>query len=186
MVRLVHKEVAGYLDVETTGLSPHEHEVIELALVLFTYNRNTGEIIEIVDEYVGLREPGRNIPYHSTSIHGLTMEDVRGHKLDHLKIEEMLSRTDLLIAHNASFDRSFLTRLFPETGEKQWLCSARGIKWKQKGFGSAKLQELLRCHGIKPKRAHRASEDVLCAINLLSMKNTDGKTYFSELIGSVS
>ena len=178
--------IAGYLDVETTGLSPYDHEVIELALALFTFNRQTGEIIEVCDEYVGLREPGRDIPYGATRIHGLTMEHVRGKELDYERIEQMLEQAEFLVTHNASFDRGFVTRLVPKTQSKNWLCSMRGIKWRYMGFASAALQNLLHWHGIKPAQAHRAGADVQCAIELLSRRNAHGDTYFLELLRGVS
>ncbi|HWJ03554.1 MAG TPA: exonuclease domain-containing protein [Verrucomicrobiae bacterium] len=174
--------IAGYLDVETTGLSPFDHEVIEFALALFKYNRASGEIIGIVDQYVGLREPERNIPSSATSVHGLTFEDVCGKQLDEVRIEGMFEQAEFLIAHNASFDRGFVTRLFPKAGEKTWLCSMRGVKWRHLGFSSAALQNLLHWHGIKPAQAHRAEADVLCAIKLLSHKRADGTSYFQELL----
>lgn len=176
--------IAGYLDVETTGLSPYDHEIIEFALALFKFNRYTGEIVEVFDEYVGLREPGRNIPSGATRVHGLAMEDVRGKCLDHKRIEQMLDRVEFLVAHNASFDRGFVTRLFPKAQSKQWLCSMRGIKWRYMGFSSSALQNLLHCHGIKPAQAHRAGADVRCALDLLSRRNANGKTYFFDLLQS--
>lgn len=178
--------IAGFLDVETTGLSSYSDEIIEFALALFKYNRFTGEITEVFDRYVGLREPGRNIPAQATRVHGLTIEDVRGKRLDAERIEQMLDQAEFLVAHNASFDRGFVTRLFPKAQSKQWLCSMRGVKWRYQGFSSAALQHLLHCHGIKPAQAHRAGADVQCAIELMSRRNSDGTTYFLELLQGLS
>ncbi len=177
-----HLGVAGFLDVETTGLSPYEHEVVEFALALFTYNRLSGEIVAVVDVYTGLREPDRPIPAAATRVHGLTIDDVRGHRLDEERIERMLAQAEFLIAHNAAFDRGFVTRLFPESQAKQWLCSMRGVKWRYRGFSSAALQNLLHWHDIKPTQAHRAGDDVQCALQLLSRKDSTGNTYFWELL----
>lgn len=100
--------IAGFVDVETTGLSPRYDEVVELALVLFAFDRQTGGIVGIVDEYVGLREPGRSIPRDASEVHGLTMDGVRGCCLDCGVIERLIARAEFLVAHNASFDRGFV------------------------------------------------------------------------------
>ena len=54
--------MAAFVDVETTGLDHRSDEVVELAIVLFAYDRSTGRILDIIDNYTGLRDPGRPIP----------------------------------------------------------------------------------------------------------------------------
>ncbi len=174
--------LAGFIDVETTGLSPVQHEIIEFAICLFRFERSTGEIVGIVDEYVGLREPDRPIPWQASRIHGLYDRDVQGQRLDEARIMGILNQAEFLVAHNASFDRGFVERLFCHCQGKPWLCSMRGINWKQKGFASKALQNLLAAHRINVARAHRAQDDVKAAITLLSQRTEDGYTYFYELI----
>lgn len=174
--------IACFLDVETTGLSQVNDEIVEIALCLFEFNRENGEIGEIVERYVGLRDPGRHIPSYATKIHGIKDDDVKGKKLDHDVIEAMIHRAEFMIAHNATFDCGFVSKLFNACSSKPWLCSMRGIDWKRKGFNSRALQNLLKEHEIKVDKAHRAEDDVKAALMLLSKQGDAGKTYFGELL----
>jgi len=174
---------ACFLDVETTGLSARTEEVVELAVCLFDFVRDSGEIIQVVDTYTGLREPGVNISAGAAHVHGLRMKDLCGKRLDHGRVEKIIQLADFIVAHNARFDRSFVTKLFPLSGKKQWLCSMSGVDWYGKGFSSRGLQNLLQSHGICIKRAHRAEDDVQAALALLGQRGHDGRTYFAELLG---
>ena len=95
----------------------------------------------------------------------------------------MIQRTEFLIAHNASFDYGFVRRLLPAFASKPWLCSMKGIKWREKGFTSVSLQNLLAVHKIQVNRAHRAGSDVMAALTLLTQTD-QGSSYFSELIAN--
>lgn len=174
--------IAGYIDVETTGLDPYNDQIIEFSIVLFEFNRFTAEITKLMEEYVGLEEPTFPIPKRATKVHGITMKMVEGHSLDYKKINSMIERAEFLVSHNARFDRSFVSQMFPMTVSKPWLCSMNGISWRRKGFVSIGLHNLLRDHGIEIARSHRALDDVKAAIRLLSQKNNKGEYYLKELI----
>ncbi|BAS26195.1 exonuclease [Limnochorda pilosa] len=176
--------MAGVVDVETTGLSPRRDEIVELALILFAFDRATGHIQGVVDEYSGLREPSVPISAGASKVNGITWEMVRGRRLDEPRVEQMLRRAEFLVAHNAPFDRSFLTRLFPLAGEKLWACSMRSVDWRGLGFDSAALQSLLRHHGIMAERAHRGPEDAHATLALLSRVGPDNRPYFYWLLQS--
>lgn len=174
--------IGGFIDVETTGLSPRSDEIIELALVLFAYNRDTGEILGIVEEYAGLREPGKPISLGAAAVNGITMEDVRGKVIDDGKVLRMIERAEFLVAHNAAFDKGFVCRMYPSAAGKQWVCSMSGINWYKKGCRSRSLQKLLVTYGITTTQAHRADADVKAALRLIGLTGTDGKCYFAELL----
>lgn len=177
--------MACFIDVETTGLSPKTEEIIEIAICLFAYRKDTGEITEIVDQYVGLREPCVPISPGAARVHGLRMKDLCGQQLDVDRVEAMLHSAEFVVAHNAPFDRGFVSRLVPVSSNKQWVCSMSGINWKRKGFPSRGLQNLLRAHGISAGRAHRAEDDVLATLELLAHCGADGKPYFKELLAKL-
>jgi DNA polymerase III subunit epsilon len=170
------------VDVETTGFSPEYDEIIEICIILFHFNRETGIIGKVLDEYVGLREPACGIRPGAARVNGITLADVQGKDLDYLKVSAILEQAEFIIAHNASFDRGFLVRLFPQVADKTWFCSMSGINWRGKGFPNRRLQDLLSCHGISPGKAHRARDDVRATLELLSVSQGRGDTYLSELL----
>jgi DNA polymerase III epsilon subunit-like protein len=170
------------VDTETTGLS-NQDEVIELALLLFRYSTLTGRIIEKVDEYVGLREPSAPIQKMAQSKHGLQAKDVAGHVLDSNKIKRLFNQADILIAHNASFDRRMLSTLYPEVESARWYCTMNGIDWAANGCESKSLENILNHLELSISKAHRAMNDVKAIFALLSMPNTtNGQIFMKELL----
>jgi DNA polymerase-3 subunit epsilon len=174
--------LAAFVDVETTGLSTRYDEVVELAIALFAFDRSTGEIRGILDEYAGLRDPGRPIPAGAAGVHGIRDCDVKGKRLDDEQVLRLMDRAEFLVAHNESFDRPFVERLYPEAAGKTWLCSMNGVPWRREGFASRGLQSLLSDHGIRPERAHRGAPDVRAALQLLACTDEDGVCYFKYLL----
>jgi DNA polymerase III subunit epsilon len=155
----------AFVDVETTGINPNTAEVIELGIVLGEYQENG--IMRFVDEYCELRQPSTPIPPMITRLTGINDTMVKGKVLDREKILAIFRKADAVIAHNASFDRGFIIRLFPDTIENDWYCSVRQIKWKSYGFENGKLQQLLQAHNIRVEKAHRALDDAKNLATLL-------------------
>ncbi|WP_078547684.1 exonuclease domain-containing protein [Litchfieldia alkalitelluris] len=176
------------VDTETTGLSPDFDEMVEIAILLFSYDHQTGQVIEVLEEHTYLREPlsssaraNYDVAYR---VHGIPFTDVEGKEFDDLIIREAFHRTDFIIAHNASFDRSFLFRMYPEINEKKWYCSMRNIKWKDYGFPNKKLLTLLKCHQISTSQSHRALDDIFQLLELLKRKNYKDEYYLKELMST--
>ena len=176
------QRLAAFVDVETTGFSPARDEVIELAVILFRFHPSTGEGLGVVDEFSGLQEPSRPIPVGATAVHGITDDAVRGRALDHKRALGLLTRAEFLVAHNASFDRGFVVRMYPGLGPKSWMCSLRDIDWRRRAVVSQRLQDLLAMHGLQPDQAHRALADCRSALRLLAYRGPDGSTYFQEML----
>ncbi len=176
--------VAGLIDVETTGLDRYRDDVVELSLVLFSFSPSHGEIIEVIDTYVGLQEPSKPISPGAARVHGIGDEQVRGKALDSERVSTMLARAQLLIAHNATFDYAFVTRLFAHAAEKPWYCTMNGINWRKEGYRSKGLQNLLAANGVEVARAHRALYDVNGVLELLVCRAQSGEPYLCQLVRS--
>lgn len=173
---------AVIVDVETTGLDPRTDEVIELAALLFAFDPKRGIVYGVMDAYSGLREPSRPIPQSASRVHGITDDVVRGQRLDTARIASLLRKARFVIAHNASFDRGFVSRLVPIVAAKPWLCSMNGIDWYARGHASRSLQALLRDHRLDGGGAHRALSDARALLMLLSRPAPAGGTNLSELL----
>jgi DNA polymerase-3 subunit epsilon len=130
------------LDTETTGLDQSRDKIIELAMLQVDVDLAPGLPVGDVSVYDGLEDPGVPISREIQAITGISSEMVQGQRLDETRITTMLEDADLVIAHNASFDRPFCESRIPAFSQLRWGCSFADIDWKKEGFGSAKLEYL--------------------------------------------
>ena len=159
-------KLAILLDLETTGLDADKDEIIEIAMVPFTYS-NDGRIFEVHEAYNELQEPSETIPAVITQITGITDEMVRGHKINSEKVKEVVEPVALIIAHNAAFDRKFAEKAFDVFATKAWACSMTDVPWQEEQFESLKLEYLAMRNGFFYD-GHRASADCYATIELLA------------------
>ena len=158
-----------YVDCETTGLNVEHDQAIELALLPFTYTA-CGRIAEVLhgEAQVWLEDPGRPLDALITALTGLTDEDLRGRRIDTAAATALIERTDLIVAHNARFDRPFFERALPATRALPWGCSMRDVAWTAHGCPSAALH-CLACHqGVFARDRHRALADCEVGVWLLA------------------
>lgn len=170
------------VDVETTGLDRKNDLVIELGLRRFEFEPTTGDIVRIGESLTGLQDPGRPLSPEITRLTGLTDADLQGQSIDWKKVDQLLADVDVIVAHNASFDRPFFDRFAEQSRKRLWACSFKQVAWDEKGFASSKLELLCLFHGYFTA-AHRALNDVDALLCLLSFKcRQSGETYFRELM----
>lgn len=158
--------VGLFVDVETTGLDPSHDEIIELAMVPFTYGIG-GEIYEIGKGFSALRDPEIPIPPRVTAITGITDDMVRGRTIDPAEIMTLVGEADLVVAHNATFDRPFLEAFCNVFATLPWACSMSDVDWAAEGYEGTKLCHLAAQAGFFYDK-HRATHDCLAGIEILA------------------
>ena len=170
------------LDTETTGLDPSRDKIIELAFLRVDVDTATGLPVGPVTVYDGLEDPGVPITSEIEAITGISDAMVRGQRLDEAKIAALLADADLVIAHNAGFDRPFCEARLPAFAQLPWGCSLAEIDWKKEGHGSAKLEYLAMEKGWFYE-AHRAEVDCHALLAVLSTTlPSSGRTGLGEIV----
>lgn len=172
-----------FVDVETTGLESDVDTVIELAMVPFGYTVD-GDVVWIGDEFAALRDPGRPIPGQISRLTGITDAAVAGKAIAVADVDALVGSADLIVSHNAEFDRGFCEIIWPVFRGKPWACSLREIDWAGEGFEGAKLGHLAAAFGFFFS-GHRAAEDCLAGIEILGRRlPSSGRTVLSALLAS--
>lgn len=175
--------LAVLVDTETTGLLHARDEIIEIGAVSFTYD-DAGVIGDVVGVYSGLRQPSGPIPPEITRLTGITNEMVAGHDVDLDTLNAMIEPADLVIAHNATFDRPFCERLSATFISKAWACSVTEIRWADLGFEGNKLGYLVGQCGLFHE-GHRATDDCHALLEVLARPTgSNGARPFAELLQS--
>lgn len=155
------------LDTETTGFDAQADRVIELGMLVFEFDPITGLVFKVTDVFDELEDPGFPIPPETTEVHHITDAMVQGLRIDDDRVVQLMQGVDVVIAHNAKFDRPFVEARWPIFEQLNWACSIQDIDWRMEGFGSAKLEYLLSTQGYFYE-AHRAETDCWALLTLLN------------------
>lgn len=160
------------LDVETTGLSPDQGDrVVEIAIIVLDENFH---VVRMLDSLV---HPCRRIPPYVASIHGISDVAVENAPTFTQLIPELLdcvSDATYLVAHNISFDLSFLRSEFAISGltlprSLQKICTMQ-LARRQRVARDAKLGTVARALRIPSiANAHRAIIDAGVTARVLSI-----------------
>ncbi|WP_183757945.1 3'-5' exonuclease [Rhizobium sp. BK181] len=171
--------VGVIVDTETTGLNHRNDEIIEFGAIAFTFDDN-GRIGDITDVYGGLQEPQTPIPADITRLTGITDEIVAGQQIDIAALRRIVEPADLIIAHNAGFDRPFCEAFSPLFVNKAWACSVKEIDWSSRGFEGTKLGYLIGQAGYFHD-GHRAVDDCFALLEVLDHQQGEDDRPFAEL-----
>jgi DNA polymerase-3 subunit epsilon len=163
-----------FIDLETTSLDRGAAEIIEFAAVPFTYDYRTGVIYDTMPPLGYFEQPKAGIPDEITEITGITDEMVRGERLNDAAIIGLVEQAQLIVAHNAEYDRPILEGRLPIFADKHWACSQRDVSWARFGCVGAKLENILAwACGEFVDDAHRAATDCQVGVHILAVPQLD-------------
>jgi DNA polymerase-3 subunit epsilon len=154
------------VDTETTGLNQETDKIMEIGLVVFEYDPETGQVYRVLESFGALEDPGIPITPDITEITGITNEMVAGQHIDDTRVSELVSGASIVIAHNSKFDRPFLEQRFPVFEELPWGCSFAQVDWDGEGMGARKLDYIAFQFGFFFD-AHRAETDCQALLTIL-------------------
>ena len=158
---------AGFsvVDVETTGNSSAKGHIIEIGIV------NIKDRC-ITDTYQTLIRPPVGIPSFITQLTGIREEDLVHAPVFEEIIYDIESRLDgnLFVAHNVSFDYSFLKTEFQRAGKpfyKDRFCTVKLGRKLYPGHKHYNLDALIERFGVQVQNRHRALGDAAATAEIL-------------------
>jgi len=153
------------LDLETTGLDPTRHEIIEIAAIRYRKGMTTQETLQ------ALVKPTKKVPDKITKITGITqaMLDKEGEPLAQVlpQFTEFIGSLRL-VTFNAEFDMAFLEAAYEKHGivkpVNQVSCALKMARRAWPRRKSFRLEHLANDGAFAEGKAHRALEDARRAL----------------------
>jgi DNA polymerase-3 subunit epsilon len=155
------------VDIETTGSTPQSAGITEIAIVI-----HNG--VEVTGKYVNLINPRHKIPPFIVNMTGISDEMVAAAPLFEDVAPQIYNLLNgrVFVAHNVSFDYSFVHYLLGRSGF-QWsapkLCTIKLSRRVFPGLVKYGLGSLTRDLGIKIEGRHRAWGDAAATAQVLTM-----------------
>jgi DNA polymerase-3 subunit epsilon len=155
------------VDIETTGSTPQSAGITEIAIVI-----HNG--VEVTGKYVTLINPRQKIPPFIVNMTGISDAMVANAPLFEEVAPQIFNLLNgrIFVAHNVSFDYSFMHYLLGKCGF-QWsapkLCTIKLSRRVFPGLEKYGLGSLTRDLGIRIEGRHRAWGDAAATAQVLTM-----------------
>lgn len=148
-------------DLETTGLKPEVHEIIEVAAIRVNRDSNNHDTFQI------LIRPAKKIPKKITELTGITedMLEKDGKSLESALTQFLEFIGDLpLVSYNAEFDIAFLSKAATQMQQKVRInnrvsCALKMARRAWPGRKTYRLPDLASEGGLSAEETHRALGD---------------------------
>lgn len=150
-------------DLETTGISWKQDEVVEISAIMVNGHK-------VVSEFTTLVNPGREIPYQASRVNGITDDMVKDAPVFETALADFLAYVGnhVLVGHNIhAFDLKFIERdckrYFGKVPQNDYIDTLRLAKACLPQLARHRLTDLAGHYGISIQGAHRALND--CRMN---------------------
>lgn len=150
-------------DLETTGISWKQDEVVEISAIMVNGHK-------VVSEFTTLVNPGCAIPYQASRVNGITDDMVKDAPVFETALADFLAYAGdhVLVGHNIhAFDLKFIERdckrYFGKAPQNDYIDSLKLAKACLPQLAHHKLTDLAGHFGISIQGAHRALND--CRMN---------------------
>ncbi len=171
------------VDCETTGLDPERHKMIEFAVGTLSIDAEAGDIVDVTPPKSWLEDPAEDLSIEIELLTHITSDMLIGKWIPEAEVMGALRGVDAIVAHNAKFDRGFVTRRFPQVANLPWACSMAEIDWSSLGWsGGRSIAGLLTQAGFFLPDAHRAAADVWATTCLLASNAGEGRSVAAHLV----
>lgn len=163
------------VDLETTGMGPQRgSEIIEIGAVRI----EDGELTETFQQLI---EPRRSIPPNITELTGITNKMVTGKPSVHDVLPDFVRFLDdaIMLAHNFTFDFSFLDHYHSEDFYNDHICTVK-LARNVADYRSNALDFLNEHLSLNREEAHRALDDAVATgklFRILTEKVTDPEDF---------
>ena len=146
------------IDTETTGLDPENDQCIEIGVILFYVPKRSvlAQQSFLIPCEINEAESINRIPAEITRV---PQSVDKG--LEYFKA--LLGCSDVLVAHNAAFDKQWFGKNRLPAISKPWICTMEDISWpKERQLRSRpSVRDLALSYGVPVWNAHRALTDCI-------------------------
>ena len=146
------------IDTETTGLDPENHCCVEVGAILFDVQSRAvlAQQSFLLPAETNAAEPINRIPAAVTRLSQPWKEALHW-------FQNLLDAADVLVAHNAAFDRQWFGRGELPVVTQPWLCSMEDMRWPadRQLRSRPSVRDLALAYGVPVWAAHRALTDCI-------------------------